>query len=258
VRAVLLDLDDTLIEEVAHARSQLRLTADLLDGVDPDTWDDVVIDSARALWYASPYYPEFRQLGFASWEGLWATFEGVHPRLEGLASWSGDYRRLAWRSALRAGGGDTHGTDAHVDALVDALSARYVEGQRSGHPELPGAVELVQRLAAAVPVAVVTNGPPDIQRLKIEQLGIGPLLSAVVISGETGIGKPDPAAYGRALEILGVAPEHAVMVGDSWQRDVEGALGAGMRAVWISHGHPAPASDPRVSVARGPRDVALA
>ena len=103
-----------------------------------------------------------------------------------------------------------------LDDLVDTLSARYVEGQRSGHPVLPGAVELVTRLARVVPVAVVTNGPPDIQRLKIEQTGIGSLLSAVVISGETGIGKPDPASYGRALELLGVAPEHAVMVGDSW------------------------------------------
>ena len=253
MRAVLLDLDDTLIEEESFARAQLRLTAELVDGVDAGTWDDVVIDAAREIWYRSPFYPEFRALGFASWEGLWATFDAVHPRLDGLAAWADTYRRDAWRSALHASGQDHRASDA----FVDALAARYVEGQRSGHPVLDGAVALVQRLAAAVPVAVVTNGPPDIQRLKIEQTGIESLLSAVVISGETGIGKPDPAAFGVALDRLGVSPEHAVMVGDSWERDVQGALAAGMRAVWISGGRPAPERDARVSVAHGPRDVAL-
>ncbi len=250
---MLLDLDDTLIEEAAYARAQLRLTAGLVEGIDPDTWDDVVIDSARSLWQASRYYPDLLALGFASWEGLWATFEGVHPRLDGLASWAATYRRDAWRLALRAAGRDREASDT----LVEALVTRYVEGQRAGHPVLPGAVELVRRLARTTPLAVVTNGPLDIQRLKIEQTGIGSLLSAVVISGETGIGKPDPAAFGRALDLLGVAPEHAVMVGDSWERDVDGALAGGMRAVWISHGRQAPLAHARVSVASGPRDVAL-
>ena len=246
---MLLDLDDTLIEEEAFARAQLRSTADLVEGIDRETWDQVVIDSARSLWQASVYAPDFAQLGFASWEGLWATFEGVHPRLEGLASWARGYRAEAWRSALRAVGQD--------GSAGEFLSKRYIDGQRSGHPVLPGAIELVARLAATVPVALVTNGPPDIQRLKIEQAGISSYLSAVVVSGETGVGKPDPGSFGRALELLDVSAEQAVMVGDSWERDVTGALAVGMRAVWISHGRPVPRSDARLSVADGPRDVAL-
>ena len=66
---------------------------------------------------------------------------------------------------------------------------------------LPGAVDLVSDWRAAVPVALVTNGPPDIQRLKIEQAGVGAYFTAVVISGELGIGKPDPAIFGHALEL---------------------------------------------------------
>jgi putative hydrolase of the HAD superfamily len=246
---VLLDLDDTLIEEESHARAQLRSTAGLVDGIDAETWDEVVIESARSRWRTSPYYPDFVGLGFASWEGLWATFDGVHLRLEGLTSWAGSYRLEAWRDALRAVGQDP--------SNAEVLSERYIEGQRSGHPVLPGALDLVRRLAGRVPVALVTNGPPDIQRLKIDQEGIGSLLSAVVISGEIGIGKPHPAVFGRALELLDVAPEHAVMVGDSWERDVVGALGAGVRAVWISHGRAPPDTDTRVTVVEGPGHVAL-
>jgi putative hydrolase of the HAD superfamily len=256
VRAVLLDLDDTLIEEEGFARAQLRATADLVDGaapaLDKDTWDQVVIDSARTLWRGSTFYPDFLELGFASWEGLWATFDGVHRRVDGVASWAVSYRRQAWRAALEAGGLGAR----EADMLADALSARYIEGQRSGHPVLPGAIDLLDRLAATgLPLAIVTNGPPDIQRLKIEQAGIAPYFSAVVISGEIGIGKPDPAVFGHALELLDVSPEHAVMVGDSWERDVTGALASGVRPIWISHGRPVPDPDPRVSVVRGPRDV---
>jgi len=249
VRAVLLDLDDTLIEEEHHARAQLRATADLVDGIDRNGWDDVVIESARSLWRTSAYYPDFAEFGFASWEGLWSTFGGVHPRLEGLATWSRTYRRGAWRGALEAVG--------HDPAGADALSERYIESQRSGHPVLPGAIELVRRLAGEVPLALVTNGPPDIQRLKIDQTGIGPYLSAIVTSGETGVGKPDPAAFRLAVDLVGVAADHAVMVGDSWERDVGGALATGMRAVWISNGRAAPSADARVAVAQGPGHVEL-
>jgi HAD superfamily hydrolase (TIGR01549 family) len=170
-----------------------------------------------------------------------------------VARWATSYRHDAWRAALAAGG--VVGDDA--DTLADALSDRYIEGQRSGHPVLPGALDLLERLAAEVPLALVTNGPPDIQRLKIEQAGIGSYFSAVVISGAVGLGKPDPAVFGRALELLDVAPENAVMVGDSWERDVAGALASGIRPVWISHGRPAPSPDARVSVVDGPRDVTL-
>ena len=46
-----------------------------------------------------------------------------------------------------------------------------------------------------MPVAIVTNGPPDIQRRKIEHARVAPFLSAVVISGELGVGKPHPDIF---------------------------------------------------------------
>jgi FMN phosphatase YigB (HAD superfamily) len=45
------------------------------------------------------------------------------------------------------------------------------------------------------------------------------------------------------------------MVGDSWDRDIEGALLAGLRAVWISHGREPVRKDHRISVAAGPGEV---
>ena len=176
VRAVLLDLDDTLIEEEPFARAQLRHTAALIDGVDGDTWDDVVIESARSLWRASTYYPEFPRSRLRVVGGALGHLRGGPPPARGLGGLGRDLppRRVA--TALDAVGHDPGAPDSLVDSLVDALvAASTSEGQRSGHPVLvlPAQLDLVARLANAVPVAIVTNGPPDIQRLKIEQAGIG-------------------------------------------------------------------------------------
>jgi putative hydrolase of the HAD superfamily len=246
VRAVLLDLDDTLIVEEAHAHAQVRATAKMT-GVEPDVWESILFRTARETWHASELHPACADLGISSWEGLWATFSGAHPRIESLRDFVDSYREQVWTGSLEAAGRDP--------LLAPALSRHYILGQRSGHPLADGAGDLVRRAVSVGPVALVTNGPPDIQRLKFEQTGLADLFSAVVISGELGLGKPDPEVFLHAVGSLGVRPQDAVMVGDSWERDIEGALGAGLRAIWISHGRDTPRSDPRVQVAEGAADV---
>ena len=245
-RAVLLDLDDTLIIEEAHAHCVVRGTA-AIAGVDPDAWERIVFATARAAWHASDLHPVCGDLGISSWEGLWATFAGGHPRIAGLRDFATPYRERVWTSACEAAGVDPR--------LAPRLSRMYVEGQRSGHPPAPGAEELLRRAVSMGPVALVTNGPPDIQRLKLEQTGLAEQFSAVVISGELGVGKPDPEVFLRTVRSFGVEPSEAVMVGDSWERDVEGAVAAGLSAVWISHGRETPRSDPAVRVAESAADV---
>ena len=87
---------------------------------------------------------------------------------------------------------------------------------------------------------LITNGPSDIQRLKLGQSGLAGAFGAEVISGELGTGKPDSSVFLGLLEGLRADPSASVMVGDSWERDVLGGLGAGMSAVWIAGGRPVP------------------
>jgi putative hydrolase of the HAD superfamily len=58
-------------------------------------------------------------------------------------------------------------------------------------------------------------------------------VDAVVTSGLHGKTKPHPTIFRAALERLGVAPEDAVMIGDSIEDDVEGAKAVGMRGVLL-------------------------
>jgi putative hydrolase of the HAD superfamily len=234
LEAVIFDLDDTLIIEVETARASLRALAALLPGSDPVAVEEVVLAAARRLWRAGPYVEQCRDLGIASWEGLWATFEGGHSSLDGLRDWASDYRPAVWQATVEALQG---GSDA---PLAAALSDAYIASQRRPHPVLDGADRLMRSLHGRRRLGLLTNGPADIQRHKFNGTGLADCFDAVVISGELGIGKPDPAVFAAVLEGLGTAPENTVMVGDSWTRDVQGALGAGLSAVWLAQGRPAP------------------
>jgi putative hydrolase of the HAD superfamily len=69
------------------------------------------------------------------------------------------------------------------------------------------------------------------------------------VSEEAGVSKPDPRIFEMALERANARAGEAVMVGDSWANDVEGARAAGIRAVWFNRdGRLAP--DPAVPVLR--------
>jgi len=58
-------------------------------------------------------------------------------------------------------------------------------------------------------------------------------LAAAVSSLETGAVKPAPRMFSTLFGLLGVAPGDAVMVGDSPEDDVSGALASGARAILL-------------------------
>jgi putative hydrolase of the HAD superfamily len=66
-----------------------------------------------------------------------------------------------------------------------------------------------------LPLAIITNGASGSQRDGLGILGNEHWISAVVISGEVHMAKPDPAIFAIAIEKLGVKPEEVWHVGDS-------------------------------------------
>lgn len=92
------------------------------------------------------------------------------------------------------------------------------------------AVPVLRELhAAGVRTAVVSNVGIDIRPV-LDRGGLSDLVDAVVLSYEAGVVKPNAAIFERALELIGVAPEKALMVGDSWQDDA-GAAQLGVRTL---------------------------
>ena len=79
-------------------------------------------------------------------------------------------------------------------------------------------------------IALVSNTSRDLD-IFIQHFSLD--VDAWVSSGTHGKVKPSPTIFRAALELLGVRPECAVMVGDSVVDDVEGARGVGIQAILL-------------------------
>ncbi len=102
---------------------------------------------------------------------------------------------------------------------------------------MAGAVELLRALRGKAVVGIVTNNTVEEQTEKLATFGLAGLVDFMVVSEEIGCAKPSPEIFNVALERAGCAAGEAVMLGDSWAADMEGAVGAGIRGVWLNrHG----------------------
>ncbi|MGZ4279182.1 MAG: HAD family hydrolase [Solirubrobacteraceae bacterium] len=138
------------------------------------------------------------------------------------------YRRAHMRATLEPWG---EPSEALVVRTLELRAAQLAEARFAEH-----AVELLAVLRdAGVRTALLTNGPSDMQRRKVELLGLEEHIDAIGISEELGHAKPAREAYLRALALIDADPADAMMVGDHLVWDVLGALEAGLRgAVWVS------------------------
>ena len=129
-------------------------------------------------------------------------------------------RRLTLAEALEKSG-------ANMDLLDPAYEAFYAA--RNQVEFYPDALAALRRIAARVPVAAVSNGNADLQRI-----GIGELFAFQLGSREYGAAKPDPGIFHAACERLGVDHAQVLHVGDHAEMDVAGAMRAGLRGCGIN------------------------
>lgn len=206
-RAVLIDLDDTLLDHTASSYAALEAVyaADAALRLSP--FDLVLADHATIL-------------------------EIVHAEvLRGMltldAGRTERFRRLLMR----------HGSPADPAHAAAHYRAAYQRARRA----VPGAREVLERLRGLAAVVVVSNNMQAEQEEKLGFLGMTHLIDALIVSETAGAVKPDPAIFEVALRRVGCAAIDAVMLGDSWSADVLGARAAGIRAIWLNrHGLPCP------------------
>jgi len=231
LKALLFDLDNTLAPEMANY--ERAFTAACRDAArrhsfDSENFRAAVFAVADELWRESETFEYCARLGIGSPTSLLSDFPGERPEFAKLRRWAPVYRARCWTSALRPL------VDGPVEGLAAELDAAF-RAELEGHcPAYDDAVAALDRVAPFYSLAVLTNGPGDVQRLKLRASGLERYFPVVVASGEIGFGKPDRRMFTTALDRLGLSADEVITIGDSLERDVVGAHNAGLRCIWLN------------------------
>lgn len=205
IDVVLFDLDDTLHDDTTayhSAAEEVAREVEAEHGID-------------ALALKAAYV--------AQAEGFWKrlTAEQLQTRLTHV-------REHMWHAAFAQVGVDD------LD-LAKRSAARYNTYRKKYLTLFPGAREMLLALrASGKRLGILTNGFAETHHEKIALLQIGELFDAVFIADEVGMLKPDPLLFAHACTKLSCAPMHGAMVGDRYDRDIRGALDAGLYTIWFN------------------------
>ena len=118
---------------------------------------------------------------------------------------------------------------------IEPIVTEVWEAQQREPVEVPGATTCIEAVAAAgASLGVISNiWAPYAAGFRRACPAIVPRIESWHLSYEVGIAKPDPALYRAALAAVDTKPERAVMVGDSFEKDIVPALALGMGAIWV-------------------------
>jgi 2-haloacid dehalogenase len=206
--AVLFDVDDTLLDFDASEEAACRRVFDYCTD-SPAT--------PFALFSAA-----FRSVHNATWDLYTAGTVG-----------RADVFRVTFEQLAAMG---------YLDGMDPAVAALACQDWFVLHsvPE-PEALRVLALLHTRYRTGVVSNYElADIQRKRLAASGLAELLDVVVISGDSGVEKPDPTIFDVTLHQLGLGPSQCLFVGDSLASDAAGALAAGIDFCWYRRHHAPP------------------
>jgi HAD superfamily hydrolase (TIGR01509 family) len=99
-------------------------------------------------------------------------------------------------------------------------------------PLFDDVIPTLEALRGRVKLALLTNNPYGADVLDRHGLHVD-VFDRVVVA-DPAVRKPNPLAFAPLMDTFALAPGEIAHVGDSVPADVEGALGAGLRAVWLN------------------------
>jgi putative hydrolase of the HAD superfamily len=201
-RAVLVDLDDTIID----------------GGAVVDCWE-VACECCPQDVEPRTILAEILRLRDWYWS------DPVRHR-EGRLDLAAARRRIVEMALVNIG--------CEAPGLAGRLAGRYDECRDERTAVFPGAVGVLTWLRErGCRLALVTNGAADMQRQKIARFRLQPLFDVILVEGELGFGKPDERIYRLALAELAVAPRDTWMIGDNLEWDVEQPQKLGITGIWV-------------------------
>jgi putative hydrolase of the HAD superfamily len=117
------------------------------------------------------------------------------------------------------------------DDLINKLAEDYLKFLPEFNQLFDGTFEVLDYLKEKYSLHIITNGFEEIQAHKMKQSGLNRYFDQLITSESVGVKKPNPKVFYYALEKANAKAQESMMIGDSLEADVLGALAIGLDAI---------------------------
>ena len=121
------------------------------------------------------------------------------------------------------------------DQLIDNLSEDYIVYLSSFNYVFDSTYDVLDYLNAKYELHIITNGFEEAQEKKMKASNLRKYFNTVTNSEMVGVKKPNPKIFNFAMDLANAKPEHSVMIGDSLEADIKGAIDVGMQALYFDY-----------------------
>ena len=121
-----------------------------------------------------------------------------------------------------------------TDEMIHQLSVDYINHLPDNNLLFDGAFEVLSYLKEHYHLHIITNGFGEVQGRKLKNSKIDHFFQTITNSEMAGVKKPHPNIFKFALSLAKATKEESVMIGDSLEADIEGALSYGIDAVYFN------------------------
>ena len=199
IKAVFIDVDDTLLDFDESAKMSMHMAAKEMGVTLPEDIWEIFVDINEVLW------KDLEQ-------GNLTNAELFHVR---------------WTKIFEA---------ADIEADGPAFEKAFLSGLSLCAPLIDGADDLVKYLYGKYRLAIASNGPYEQQAARLQKVGLSAYIDHLFVSGKIGHAKPSRAFFDACMKTLGdLKPEEVMMIGDSISADIAGAEAYGMLTCWYNH-----------------------
>jgi len=122
----------------------------------------------------------------------------------------------------------------HPEKVPHQFEEDYVKISPTKTNLFEGAEKVLAYLQKKYTLHIISNGFRETTLTKMDLSGLNPYFSNVIISEEVGVNKPDKAVFQYALNKANASLEESIMIGDSLEADIYGAMNFGMKAIFFN------------------------
>ena len=232
LKSVMFDLDDTLLWDEKSIKVAFEETCNVATekyDIDPIKLEEKVRSSAEKLYTTYDIYSFVSNIGIGTFESFWGEFNDKGEKFEELRNMQSDYRKKSWYLGLEALG-------IKDEELAEELAVTFSKERRKHVFLYEETLDVLNQLKGNYKLLMLTNGAPSLQHEKLKlSPELVPYFDHIVISGEFGEGKPEPAIFEHAINLLEVDKNETIMVGNNPYSDILGATRTGIDSIWINH-----------------------